>query len=377
MQLLALSWLALLGLARAQVLPAPKGRFTSQWTNHELIDESRQDPFNETSVRRIMISKFAPVPKEKCVKTCTVPYMPPEIAAIEDDIVVEYLAARNLTGWPPNVFAGLEVEVCCKKAKDCKEKYPTILLGTGLNTTRLFFTATAQTIAALGYEVIVMDHTYETDVVQFPDGEIVFGGHVGRSEDMDELLKELQLGLDVRAQDTKFVMDNFEIDKTVFIGISFGGPAALAAMQLEPERIVGGVNVDGSLYGRAVEQGVDRPFLIIGSTGHNSSNVDFDPTWQQFWDAMDEKYPNVWTRELSLDDTLHNAYYDNGIIADAAGLRDNEELVDGFFGRVTGEHVREFYEAYLGDFIDFTLLGGEEGLLKEESPDWPDVHFLR
>lgn len=357
--------------ALAQVLPVPKSDYKVQWASKELVDEKRQDPFNATHPRRMMISQFTPVPNDECVKTCKLPYMPPKIAKIEDAILTEYLGD---VGWPHGVLAGLEVEMCCEaedKGHHHRPKLPRLLFGTGLNTTRLFYTATAQHIAALGYEVVVMDHPYETDVVQFPDGEIIIGGRIGRDPNNTA---ELQFGLDVRSQDVSFVLDELKIRQTTYIGQSYGGASAATAMANET-RLMGGVNLDGAQWGRAVNAGVSRPFLTFGSVGHNSSAPD-ERSWGKFFDAMDAKHPGVWYRELSLADSVHGSYYDQSLIGDVTGLRENEELLE-FFGKVTGERVMEVLQAYLGVFVEFTLLGGEEGILAGESDEFPDVAFLR
>lgn len=350
----------LLPAVLAQVFPEPEG-YKVQWTNSELVDSSRKDPFNSTHTRRIMVSQFKPI--TNCKKTCTTPYMSPVMAAIQDAIITDFIGD---IGWPAGIINGLEVKVCCE-AEEEKRKFPKILFGTGLNTTRMWFTSTAQNIAALGYEVIVMDHPYETDVVQFPDGEIVFGGAVNTSNQ-----EALQFGLDVRAEDAKFVLDHFKICNTVYIGQSYGGAAVATLMPDEP-RIAGGANLDGAIWGRAITAGVPRPFLQFGSPVHN----DVDPSWVQFWKAMDEKYPEVWTRELMLEESVHGSFYDLSALGDVTDLRDNKELVEGFFGNITGKRVMEVMQAYLGDYIEFVMGDGDEGLLAGESEEWPDVKFLR
>ena len=354
---------ALLPAALAQLFPVPEG-YKVQRINTELVDSSRIDPFNSSHPRRMMVSQFKPV--TDCKKTCITPYMTPKMAQIQDEILTDYLGD---IGWPSGILAGLETELCCESTGSDKRKFPKILFGTGLNTTRTWYSSVAQHHAALGYEIIVMDHPYETDVVQFPDGEIIFGGAIGRDDDDVE---QLQFGLDVRTDDVKFVLDHFKICKTVYIGQSYGGAAAATAMLDEP-RIAAGVNLDGILWGRVVDAGVPRPFLQFGQVVHN----DLDPSWAQFWKAMDEKHPDVWTRELMLEDSVHGSFYDQSVLGDVTGLRENEELVNGFFGNVTGERVMKVLRAYLGDYIEFAMGEGDEGLLSGESEEWPDVKFLR
>lgn len=364
-----------ISIAAAQLLPHPDGPYKIQWANTELVDSSRTDPFNATHARRMMISHFTPVPADQCTQMCTVPYMPEEIAKIEDEIFVEYLRKKNAT-WPSGTLQGLEMEVCCEVATAdtaSKTKFPTLLFGPGLNTTRLFYSSTGQHLASKGYEVIVMDHPYETDVVQFPNGEIIFGGAIGK--DPNDMANYV-FGLDVRTADVSFILDAFNICKTTYMGHSFGGASAIASLP-EEKRLASGINIDGTLFGSILEDGVPRPILFFGSqlpVEHNSTS---DLTWTSLFAAMDAKHPDVWNRELNVVDSGHNTYGDYPLIADATGLREDEKLEEIFFGRVTGDRAMEILTEYVTDFVEFTLLHGDEGLLAEESPLYPEVVFER
>lgn len=367
-QIKAIALALLPAMAFSQVFPVPAGDFKVHLAHAELVDESRLDPFNNTHNRRMMISRLTPIPNKQCERTCNSPYMSAALSKLEDDILYEFYGE---VGWPGQVLDKLELETCCEiKKSNCKASFPTVLFGTGLNTTRLFYTGMAQQIASLGYDVIVMDHPYETDVVEFPDGEIIFGGRIGGRNDPEGN----KIGLDIRAQDASFVLDTLNISLAAYVGDSFGGAAAATVMLNEP-RVAGGVNLDGTLWGRAIDAGVPRPFLMFGSVGHNSSSS--EPSWSDFWDAMDEKYPDVWYRELSVDDTIHGSYWDFPVIGDITGLREIPLLEEWVFGKATGKRITEVLKAYLDDFIKFTVLDEDEGLLAEESPDFPDVHFLR
>ncbi|KAH7312568.1 hypothetical protein B0I35DRAFT_488226 [Stachybotrys elegans] len=336
------SWVVLLFAARnalADVFPPPRGPYAVQWTSSELVDESRLDPFNGTHLRRIMVSHFTPIEHEHC-QAQTVPYMPAQVAALEDAILVEYLGGVY---WPEGVLAGLEIQTCratCNTTS--KQDFPTILLGSGLNTTRLFYSATAQQLASMGYRVITMDHPYETDVVLFPNGDIIFSalGPVSPNN-----TAPLEFALDVRTQDVT-----------------------------NETRIAGGLNLDGGLWGDVQYTGVERPFLVVGSMDHNSTT---DESWSSFFDAMDEKHSEVWLKELSVRGALHGSYCDFSLIGDVTGLRENQDLEQFFFGTITGERVMEVMREYISDYVDFTLGGSDEGFLAGPSSDFPEVEFLR
>lgn len=362
--------------AWATLLPPPNGPYQVTWESQELVDNSRVDPFNTSHSRRLMVSRFSPVSPSLCKRKCRVPYLPPSIASFEDISLRSQLAELPDipdAKWPFGILAKLELEFCCDVRHEVSERrrFPTLLFGTGLNTTRLFYSAVAQQLASLGYEIIVMDYPYETDIVQFPSGEIIYGIRSG-SDVNDDKFKAL--ALDVRTQDASFVLNTFKVCKTVYIGHSFGGSTAAHAM-LSEVRIAGGVNLDGLFEMPAVQLGVPRAFLDLrhDNTSRYSS---YDPSFPEFFTSMNDKHPDVWTKALSMKDTTHNSYTDFSIIGDVTGLR-NDSALFVVFGTAPGERVMKVFRAYLGNFVRFTLGNGDEGLLSRPSNRFPDVSFLR
>ncbi|KAK4120288.1 hypothetical protein N657DRAFT_649356 [Parathielavia appendiculata] len=380
------------GLVQTGVFPVPDTPYRVQWTSSELVDHARPDPFNSSHPRRIMISRFTPIPARDCLQTCRVPYMTPLMASHEDAVITAFLARGNIS-WPRGVLASLELEVCCKVLRrsssssknnnarsfgvGLKSSVPrgTVLVGTGLNTTRLMYSASAQNLAAgMGYDVVVMDHPYETDAVQFPDGSVIYGGRVPRDPNATEALAH---ALDVRSQDAALVLDYLGIgqgcgERVGFAGDSFGGPAA-ADVMLKDRRVGAGVNVDGMMFGPAVNVGVARPFLSLGSPGHNSTS---DETWARFRDATTANNSRVWHKELSLAGSVHGILSDFGLIGDVAGLRDSGELVGSLFGKITGARTIEILKEYLSDFFEFALKGKGQGLLAGPSQKYPELIFV-
>lgn len=275
-------FLLLIPFCLGVLLPKPDGHFAVSLSTSQLIDKRRHDPWEPSKQRRLMISQFDPVPA--CDRTIKVPYMSPTIAAAEDEILVPY-------GWPSGVLRSVEMELCSSRKHSSA---PTILLSPGLNTTRLYYSALAQQIASRGYTVTTIDHPYETDIVEFPDGAIAYGGRVNTSD-----LASINFALDVRVEDVSFVLDELRISKTVMIGHSFGGAAAAASM-LNDTRIRGGVNLDGLMFGPVLDEGLHLPFLIWGSEGHNTT---IDESWSKFWSNL-----RSWKRELSLKNGAHGSF---------------------------------------------------------------------
>lgn len=112
----------------------------------------------------------------------------------------------------------------------------------------------------------------------------------------------------VRAQDTSFVLSHLsknpvagiDLDRTIMFGHSLGGATAAAAMLKDP-RILGGVDLDGRLLSPVLEEGLDRPFAIVGRPGHAAE----DPTWDQFYSVLRGK-----KADLSVSGTVHASFTD-------------------------------------------------------------------
>lgn len=394
MKLTELVLLALAGtssLVSGLLLPQPYGPYNVSLQTKELVDNSRPDPWNSSHPRRLMVSRFDPVPPSKCA-SCTVPYMTPLVASAEDEILSFFMSTANLT-WPTGVLGRLELQVCCAcpgtKSDFRRGDYPIVLLGAGLNTTRMFYSVLAQEIASRGYTVITLDHPYETDIVEFPDGTVIYGWNaVGHENETEQYVH----ALDIRTDDAIFVLNELGVPyvtetddpakaKAGYVGHSFGGAAAAAAM-LNDTRIVGGVNLDGMMFGPVLNAGIGRPgipqsFLLWGSEGHNSS---VEESWARFLETVRRWDPEQWVRELSLKGSTHGTFWDAGVIADVAGWRDDEglvDLVDLFCGLTPlGSRTMEILGPYLDAFLGMTLKGESEGLLAGPSEEFPEVEFL-
>src|ERR1700761_4611079 len=108
------------------ILPQGHGPYRSSLTISELVDKSRRDPYNSTHLRRVMISRFEPVPAHQCHSTLT-PYFPPIVAKTEDDILGEY-------GYPTGVWSRLQLSVCKSSSHGQyghNYKYPLALFSPG------------------------------------------------------------------------------------------------------------------------------------------------------------------------------------------------------------------------------------------------------
>ncbi|KAF1848834.1 uncharacterized protein K460DRAFT_276786 [Cucurbitaria berberidis CBS 394.84] len=357
------------------VLPQGTGPFGVSYHEFELVDSSRVDPFNASHVRRIMVSRLDPVQKSKC-KLTKIPYFLPEVARVQDEILTGY-------DYPTGLWSRFNLEVC-KPSKTqhsgSGDNFPIALFGPGLNTTRLFYSSLAQEVASHGFTVLTIDHPYDTDVVVFPNGDVIYGGRVTSPNKANGSTTSVEHALQVRAQDASFVLDTLGTKKPAAIfGQSFGGAAAATSM-LNDKRFRAGINFDGFMFGPVLKTPLGSPihpqaFMLWGSDGLNSSS---EPSWTAFWDTQ-SKAPYVdYKKEFSIVNSTHSSYWDLNLLVDVAGIRGNlSETAQYLISPVHGPRVYEILGRYVSAFFWRALgLKKEDEVLRGKNGKFPEVKLL-
>ncbi|KAJ4329291.1 hypothetical protein N0V84_000186 [Fusarium piperis] len=252
-------------IVQAIVVAGPSGPWSVSHQVVELTDESRWDPYapeNGQHKRRILTSLFLPTQKD--LKTCHVEkidYMLPNTRG----------RAAKALGLPNTTFEGLELEFC-KASSGAREPLPIVIFSPGFSSIRLFSSVQAQSLASQGNVVITVDHPYDSTIVEFPDGTVIYGASA--SDINDETAEK---GVKVRSQDISFlidqilqpsglgeVLDGFDTGKIFIYGHSLGG-ATSAQVVFNDDRVLGGLDLDGKLYGNVSETGLDRPLFVVGA----------------------------------------------------------------------------------------------------------------
>ncbi|KAJ4984283.1 PAF acetylhydrolase [Stagonosporopsis vannaccii] len=321
-----------------------------------LTDANRLNPFvKDGSSRRIMVSTFAPV--ANCRHKTREAYMPPATAAFEDEQYAAY-------GLPNGTFPALELESCSsipstnRSAK--KSAFPLVLFSGALGTSRLLYSSMLQSVAAAGYLVVSIDHPYDSDVVEFPDGTLVKG--------IDISDVELDLALSTRVEDIAFVYRQMgnqtfvntiipgygrgcaqSVRKTALVGHSFGGAAAAAAMLKIPS-VRGGINLDGSMFEPVITSGLKQPFMLMG---HENKTQETDPSWKSTWPKL-----AGWKREFEVKHTAHYSFSDFPLVTEVLGLQGHlPEEVGQVLGTIEGSRMMNLTVSYVTAFLDFVLKG--------------------
>ncbi len=329
-------------------LPAPTGPFPVGVQEFHLIDD-RPDPWVPGRDRELMVSAWypalAPIGRPD-------PYATPEESAL-------ILASLGLEGFAPDSLSKIRTHAYVD-APRWGHPLPTVVLSPGFTMPRASLTGLAEELAARGYLVLGIDHTYEVSAVTFPDGRITeCEACVGRLD-----AAGVARG---RAQDVSFVLDELagrlpiDPSRIAMGGHSAGGFTAPYALA-EDGRIRAGFNLDGTFpaapYGRAV----DRPFLMMGAPGHAPDGKS-GAEWDTAFDAF-----HGWKRRLSVAGTSHSSFTDYAPIAAALGYQVPATAIDG-------NRAMDLTRRYVTAFVDFHLRGIAHPILDAADPASPEVRF--
>ena len=115
--------------------------------------------------------------------------------------------------------------------------------------------------------------------------------------------------------------DGLDLRKVGMFGFSLGGYATANTL-LEDERVLAGIDLDGSLQddpakgplGEVARKGLDQPFLLFGSADTQRTDPGkeyYDPSWASFWAAQ-----RGWKLNLGLAGTKQKAFTDYQFIFD-------------------------------------------------------------
>ncbi|KAH6889494.1 Alpha/Beta hydrolase protein [Thelonectria olida] len=338
--------------ANAILLPNPTGQFGVAVRVHAMTDSSRVDPYSPESdrhKRKLVTSVFWPVEDSSC-STKHVAYMPPATA----EWYGEQASAMGLSN---DTFSALRLEPCSSGPK--KRQYPLAIFSPGSGNSRLIHSAMAKSLAGEGYVVVTVDHPYDANIVEFPDGSVI------ESANIPEETGPLEKLTKVRAQDIAFVISQFKsassqssllkglpgqinFDRIVVWGHSLGG-ASSAAVMMSDSSIRAGVDLDGRFFEPVLSKGLSKPFFLLGRPNHNSE----DATWAQFWKHL--RGPKL---EAEIAGTVHGSYTDLPLVMSALGLSDAvKKQLATQFGSIDPERMSKVLTKTVSSFFKSAFAG--------------------
>ncbi|MGY4772594.1 alpha/beta hydrolase family protein [Kribbella sp. CWNU-51] len=383
-------------------LPAPTGRRALGTTAIHLVDQSRPDPTMPSGRRELMISLWYPASVFGAAPLAK--YMPARTAVEVDDAWTgEYGLALPTGSFD---FAGT-VTQSRVDAPMQPIRHPVVLFSPGYQYSRFVNTAQVEDLASRGYVVVTMDHTHETPV-EFPGGRFLPGVPASQLPDPDFTRQAVE----TRTADARFVLDQLEriaagenpdaegndlpdgfqegldLRKVGMFGFSLGGYATANTL-LEDERVLAGIDLDGSLQddpakgplGEVARKGLHQPFLLFGSGDTQRTDPGkeyYDPSWASFWAAQ-----RGWKLNLCLAGTKQKAFTDYQFIFDQLfhEIYGDDPIITSVMKALVGgaEPQRSVLAQrdYIAAFFDQTLRRRPSLLLRGDSPKFPEVHFAR
>ncbi|KND89412.1 Platelet-activating factor acetylhydrolase [Tolypocladium ophioglossoides CBS 100239] len=372
---------AVLAASQAVLVPGPPGPFHVAMRVQGFTDTSRPDPYapkDKPHPRRVLISMFLPLEPWRKYPVELVPYMPPRTAKIFGDDAAAL-------GLPNDTFARFELEVSklpiagAKRKRHHEHHYPLVLFSPGFGGSRLANSAGAMALASKGYVVVTIDHPYDASIVEFPDGD-VFLRNISIVDPAD-VVKPLE----VRAADTSFIIDQLhnpsvlrkltdgypgqvDVEKPVMYGHSLGGATAAAAM-LSDDRILGGMNLDGHMFGPVVQKGLDRPFILTGILGRDDVPGSH---WPEFYDNVRSA-----KMDLSIANTTHTSFIDAQLLFTAIDIPDKlKPGIDAFLGSLDGRRLEDITLGILRGFLDL-VFRAKAGVLRNIGKDFCEVTVVK
>lgn len=345
-------------------LPPPPNDTNVFITNFTFTDHSRVDPFAPCchQPRRLVLTLFQPT---NCTTTKQKPYMPPATAALYDTMF-------SSLGIPNGTFEAFRLEMCPSPPKNTD--FPVVLFSTGLGGSRLTYSVLCQWVASIGFNVVSIDHTYDAPIVEFPDGSFILAANITLPDDLPKLLAarvaDVQSVLKLLSNSTAAKEKGIPLFNTKHVGMfghSLGGATAAESMLVEPT-LVGGLNMDGSVHGHAVNHTQNDPFVIFAAEHHNQSN---DESWTEFWQAL--KGTKL---QLQVNETAHGSFADYLVLANSIGINASSvPAVKDIIGSINGVRMMSILRSYVGGFFQETLDSKNVRLLQGPSPLFPEVSF--
>lgn len=371
----------------AITLARPTGPFRTGTALVHLRDQARVDPLDPRQRSREVMAQLW-YPARPALDRPLAPYAPPgETAALQaaypDPVPAGAFAATTHSRLRAPVLPGT---------------HKVVFFHHGICASRTDTTAVNEQLASLGFIVVALANTHESLAVEFPGGRIETTTdrsfcETGRdpfSPGNQAILRRL---LDVRIADTRFVLDQLDrINRggnpdasgvplphgltrsmdTARVGIfghSFGGGTAAAVMHADP-RFVAGVNLDGLVVGPAVRAGLDRPFLVVGSSYHGP---DQDPSWAEFLPRL-----TGWHRWLRVAGAGHYRFIDFGGSVRKWGLEaaikpSDPETWRLVFGDIDDRISQEIIVGLTSGFFERFLLGRPSPILTCPNAFYPQI----
>lgn len=337
-----------------------------------LVDRSRVDHSFVSGHRELMVQLWYPALDSGGGYA---PYLPQRIAATIE-------RANHL---PAGIVSRIRTHARTA-APAAPGRHPVLLYSPGSSEMRSDATALVENLASRGFVVLAVDHTHESQLVEFPGGQLVPGTFVDTGPASN--LRALR----VRVADTRFVLDQLarldrhgpfagrlDLSRIGMFGFSLGGATAAATMLADPH-LKAGADLDGSLYGPVVQPGLRRPFLLMLSPipasfkkrcGARCVHLSAFHFFRPFYSHL--RGPRL---AVELQGSGHESFEDSVWIKSQLEPVDPAAAKQFDVGTIKAPTAETSVSAYLTAFFNRYLLGTAQPILKDPSKLYPALRLL-
>ncbi|RKS05928.1 platelet-activating factor acetylhydrolase isoform II [Nocardiopsis sp. Huas11] len=381
--------------------PEPTGPHEVGRTDLHLVDPARGHPWVDGATERdVMVSLWYPAEPDEADEHA--PYVSPATgSALASDLEQVGLprSAVDFDSSRANAFADADAALTAGP-------FPVVLFSPGFGVSRSLNTANAEELASQGYVVAAMDHPYEPDAVELPDGRVL------RTRVPDRETPSYREAITIRTADSRLVLDalddlaaggspqvggeplpdglaeSLDTDRTGMFGHSAGG-LTTAQVMLADDRVDAGMNLDGSMayhvgdqaWADATTEGADRPFALFmaGTAGGR----DLPHTSGHHEDLrLFRSSSSGPVLELLMTHGEHMSLMDYQwvfpAVEEGRGVdhRVWRERVTGAISTVDPAASVAAQRAYVTAYFDAHLRDEEEPLLDGPSAEYPEIAFV-
>ena len=371
-------------------LPEPTGEYRTGTTTYYLNDSEREETFTENpdDNRELAVKVWYPTDAATGI---TAPYISEELGqAITSGLELPENSpdiGQVLQSIPTNSILNAPVA-------QTETEYPILLFSHGLGGIPEVHTIQAEALASEGYIVAGINHTYDSLVSVFPDGEVIPQTPVLAGDDdfNEDFLDIISQDITVRAEDAQFVLDELtdidgeddafglfadklDLDKVGILGHSLGGATAAETLALD-SRFRAGINQDGGLFGSNADANLIQPFMFLNADRTNAPSDElpiFDLQQQFLNNLIGDGYDvaiagtehNNFTDLAFLISSLADAEIPTDVLEELSFLSEDIDIDPVRALNITNDYTTAFFNRYLKD--------GESPLLTDNTPEYPEV----
>jgi dienelactone hydrolase len=366
-------------------LPAPRGRYATGESTFRLVDDNRPDPWEPSRPHReLMISVFYPA-IHTAGRPFTNQFPATAAAAIGPAVEGNFTLPAGLVDWAATTTHSVQ------DAARAPGRFPVVLYSPGAGDPRDWNVTLVEDLASRGFVVVTIDHTGEAPAVRFPDGHVVGNGPLmaawAQSYENGTTLAFFTKLMDTRMADTKLVLDRLtslpvrltdgmDLNRIGVFGHSAGGFTAANMMYADP-RVKAGINMDGTLEYTVIPDGtnlsevalhgLDRPFLLMGSSSAaGGSDIHREPSWTAFW-----QHQRGWKADITLNDSVHASFTDAEALLPQLAGRVPAATLAAAVGTVDPHRAVAADRALVTSFFDRFLKGHDDHLLDGGTSPYP------